>query len=295
MIEKDQIQDLYWWAQDKVRGFQTGLHRSPDFGYSIEFAQHRAYVPGDSPKHIDWAVLAKTDRYLTKQYEAESNLRSYMVADTSSSMNFPDGEHNKLSQLIKVLALSGVLLEKQRDAMGLLEVNEGGAAYFEAKVSHTWTLEMLDHLSGVQKGNRQTKNANLAESLKDLISRIPKRSQVLLFTDVFIHSIEDVVDACAQLSHEGHDVRWAILYSSSEELKATTFAGKIVEDLETGLRRYLSRDDANAFSSFVNEQLQKIQQLSRQKGIPSILLDTDEGALVMLHKFLLNESIHHVK
>ena len=85
-MNEHEIASLVWWAEERVRGFMTGLHKSPDFGYSVEFAQHRAYVPGDSPKHIDWSVLAKTDKYLLKQYEAESNLRTYFVVDSSSSM-----------------------------------------------------------------------------------------------------------------------------------------------------------------------------------------------------------------
>ncbi|HAR22288.1 MAG TPA: DUF58 domain-containing protein, partial [Cryomorphaceae bacterium] len=91
----------------------TGLHKSPDFGYSVEFAQHRAYVPGDSPKHIDWSVLAKTDKYLLKQYEAESNLRTYFILDSSASMQLPTSD-SKWMKVVKLLTLIGTLLQKQR-------------------------------------------------------------------------------------------------------------------------------------------------------------------------------------
>ena len=75
-MDSQDVQHLVWWAKDRVRGFMTGLHRSPDFGFSLDFAQHRAYVPGDAPKFIDWSVLARQDKVLTKPYEAESNLRA---------------------------------------------------------------------------------------------------------------------------------------------------------------------------------------------------------------------------
>ena len=76
LMNKEEIKGLNWWARKRVRGFMNGLHKSPDFGFSLDFAQHREYVPGDSPKFIDWTVLARQDKYLTKQFEAESNLRA---------------------------------------------------------------------------------------------------------------------------------------------------------------------------------------------------------------------------
>ena len=85
-MNKEEIIGLTWWARQRVRGFMTGLHKSPDFGFSLDFAQHREYVPGDSPKFIDWTVLARQDKFLTKQFEAESNLRAYFLLDSSSSM-----------------------------------------------------------------------------------------------------------------------------------------------------------------------------------------------------------------
>ena len=102
-MNTDQINDLYWWAQERVQGFMSGLHRSPDFGYSVEFAQHRQYVPGDSPKHIDWSVYAKTDRFLTKLYEAESNMRTFFVLDSSSSMFYPKEDSGKWERTVQVI------------------------------------------------------------------------------------------------------------------------------------------------------------------------------------------------
>ena len=141
-----EIASLVWWAEERVRGFMTGLHKSPDFGYSVEFAQHRAYVPGDPPKHIDWSVLAKTDKYLLKQYEAESNLRTYFFLDSSASMHLPLVE-SIWTKVVQLLTLIGTLLQKQRDAMGLIEVNNTASHFFEAKATREWIKLMLSHLT----------------------------------------------------------------------------------------------------------------------------------------------------
>ena len=286
MLDKEKIQGLYWWAQDRVRGFQTGLHRSPDFGYSVEFAQHRAYVPGDSPKHVDWAVLAKTDRYLTKQYEAESNLRSYFVVDSSSSLNFPEGPGNKWSVLLELLALAGVLLQSQRDAMGLLELYAGQEHFFEAKVDEQWTLRMLAHLHDIAQPLQGRENGALAATLYHLGARIPKRSQVIIFTDAFIEQPEAVAQSAAQLSYMGHDVRWAVLYSDLYEFQARGLSGQSVVDQETGARHYLSSDDALRFASFVKSQVNSMTEAGKNKGIATLGLNTDLDPLLLLYQLL---------
>jgi uncharacterized protein (DUF58 family) len=146
----------------------TGLHKSPDFGYSVEFAQHRAYVPGDSPKHIDWSVLAKTDKYLLKQYEAESNLRTYFILDSSASMQLPTSD-SKWMKVVKLLTLIGTLLQKQRDAMGVLEVNESKSNFFEAKATNEWIKLMLNHLINIE--GEEKKNGDFSGEIEAMMTK----------------------------------------------------------------------------------------------------------------------------
>ena len=106
-------------ARQVMEGFLTGVHKSPYKGFSVEFAEHRQYYPGDEIRHIDWRVYGKTDRYYIKQFEEETNLRCYLLLDTSSSMNFPDKGTDKLQFSIYAVASLMYLFKTQRDAFGL--------------------------------------------------------------------------------------------------------------------------------------------------------------------------------
>src|ERR1700710_306944 len=114
-----QLADLELLARQVVEGFITGLHQSPFHGFSVEFAEHRLYNNGESVKNIDWKLLARTDKLFVKQFEEETNLRCYLLLDTSSSMNFPDLGINKLQFSVYAIASLMYLLKKQRDAFGL--------------------------------------------------------------------------------------------------------------------------------------------------------------------------------
>src|ERR1700748_3100875 len=115
-----QLANLELLARQVVEGFITGLHQSPFHGFSVEFAEHRLYNNGESVKNIDWKLLARTDKLFVKQFEEETNLRCYLLLDTSSSMNFPDtGDMNKLKFSIYAAASLMYMFKKQRDAYGL--------------------------------------------------------------------------------------------------------------------------------------------------------------------------------
>ena len=107
-------------ARQVVEGFLTGMHKSPMFGQSVEFVQHREYVHGDDLRHIDWMVWSKTDRYYIKQYEAETNLRSQLVVDVSESMHYGRGALNKYNYACTIAACLGYLLLRQQDSCGLI-------------------------------------------------------------------------------------------------------------------------------------------------------------------------------
>ncbi|CAI8343381.1 MAG: Uncharacterised protein [Flavobacteriales bacterium UBA4585] len=261
----------------------TGLHKSPDFGYSVEFAQHRAYVPGDSPKHIDWSVLAKTDKYLLKQYEAESNLRTYFVVDSSSSMHLPL-PNSKWNTLVQLLTLIGTLLQKQRDAMGMLEINEMGSHFFESKATSVWIKQMLNHLS--KKDGETKKNANIAFEIEALMAKIPRRSQIILFIDLFQENLEKILDAAALLAFEGHSVRCTFISHAELELNEEYFAGKQVIDIETGTKAYINQNDAKRYVSFVEAQKEWAITLSRNLNLNCKILDASHEPMYLLRELL---------
>jgi len=114
-----QLANLELLARQVVEGFVTGLHQSPFHGFSVEFAEHRLYNNGESVKNIDWKLLARTDKLFVKQFEEETNLRCFLLLDTSSSMNFPEKGTSKLEFSIYAAASLMYLFKKQRDAFGL--------------------------------------------------------------------------------------------------------------------------------------------------------------------------------
>lgn len=261
----------------------SGLHKSPDFGYSVEFAQHRAYVPGDPPKHIDWSVLAKTDKYLLKQYEAESNLRTYFVIDSSSSMRLPTS-NSKWAKVIELLALTGTLLQKQRDAMGMLEISETRSKFFESKATNDWVKLLLNHLYTIE--GEANKNAPIASEIETLLTKVPRRSQIVLFIDLFQEKLEEIIDAAALLVHEGHSVRFAFISHSELEENAEQFSGKQVFDSETGAKTFLDQNDAMNYVSFVKAQKQRATTLCRNVNLNCKVLDTSREPMYLLRELL---------
>src|SRR6218665_980037 len=132
-----QLANLELLARQVVEGFITGLHQSPFHGFSAEFAEHRLYNNGESVKNIDWKLLARTDKLFVKQFEEETNLRCYLLLDTSSSMNFPDKGINKLQFSIYAIAALMQLFKKQRDAFGLCAFADKAEMLTSAKSTGT--------------------------------------------------------------------------------------------------------------------------------------------------------------
>ena len=282
-MNDNDIASLIWWAEERVRGFMTGLHKSPDFGYSVEFAQHRAYVPGDSPKHIDWSVLAKTDKYLLKQYEAESNLRTYFILDSSASMQLPTSD-SKWMKVVKLLTLIGTLLQKQRDAMGVLEVNESKSNFFEAKATNEWIKLMLNHLINID--GEQKKNGDFAEEIEAMMTKIPRRSQVIIFIDLFQENLESIIDSAALLAHEGHSIRIIFITHAELEHNRQFFTGKQVFDSETGNKTFLDQNDASRYVAFVSAQKEQAINLTRSQNLNCKILDANRDTMYLLRELL---------
>ena len=126
------ISKLELRARVVMEGIISGMHKSPHRGYSVEFAQHRDYSPGDEIRHIDWKVYGKSDRYYVKQYEEETNLKAYFILDTSSSMNYKSGQLSKLDYAAIISAALSSLPLQQRDSVGLALFNDGIQSFIPA-------------------------------------------------------------------------------------------------------------------------------------------------------------------
>jgi len=230
-------------AHQVVEGFISGLHKSPFHGFSAEFAEHKIYNQGESTKHIDWKLFAKTDKLYTKRYEEETNLRCHLIIDNSSSMHYPlqkDYSINSLNKIgFSVLASAAImnLLKRQRDAVGLSIYSDNYEYYSNEKGSerhHQMLLAKLNETLLQSKVNIKTKTYTYLHEIADKIKR---RSMIFLFTDMFQSDQEEekLFEALQHLKYNKHEVILFHTYDKKTEIKFDfSNRPKRFIDVETG-------------------------------------------------------------
>lgn len=206
-----QIDNLELLAKQVVEGFIIGLHKSPFHGFSVEFAEHRLYNPGESTKDIDWKVYARSDRMFVKKFEEETNLRCQIVIDTSSSMYFPKTKTNVPNKLeFSSMAAASLmnLLKKQRDAFGLSIFDEELKEHTRCKSSTTHYRLLLTYLDKLIHDKTENKKTSAAQALHQIADSIHKRSLVVIFSDMFDDKDqgEQLFSALQHLRHAKHEV-----------------------------------------------------------------------------------------
>jgi len=205
-------------AHQAVEGFITGLHKSPFHGFSVEFAEHRQYNPGESTRFIDWKLYGKTDKLYVKRFEEETNLRCHLVIDRSSSMYFPavnqvdiDNPNKILFSVYAAAALS-VLMKKQRDAVALSCFSDQLELHTEARSSVTHHKFLMAELEKIVESKEVNgKSTDVAFSLHRLSEMIHQRSLVIIFSDMLDHH-DDLEEHFAALQHLKHDKHEVILF-----------------------------------------------------------------------------------
>lgn len=212
-------------ARQVVEGFITGLHRSPYHGFSVEFAEHRHYNTGESIKHIDWKLYGRTEKLFVKRFEEETNLKAHLILDTSSSMlfPFPAGKlHNKLFFSIYCSAALIRLLVSQRDAAGLHFFSESLELQTEARLTTVHVQHLYARLSALledaknpQRGQGLNKKTRTAAVLHQLAESLPKRSLVILFSDLLDQ--EDPEEVFSALQHFRYNQHEVILFHVFDE------------------------------------------------------------------------------
>lgn len=230
-------------ANQVVEGFISGMHKSPFHGFSAEFAEHKIYNSGESTKHIDWKLFAKTDKLYTKRYEEETNLRAHLIIDNSSSMHYPPVKKLGLNSLNKigfsVLASACLMniLKKQRDAVGLSIYSEGYDFYAPEKGSERHHQMLLDVLSRTASTPVTSKQTETYANLHLIAEKIKRRSLIFLFTDMFQTSEaeEMLFEALRHLKYNKHEVILFHTYDGSRELNFDfDNSPKRYVDVETG-------------------------------------------------------------
>jgi len=192
-------------------GGVTGLHRSATRGASVEFAEYRKYVPGDDPKNIDWQVYARSDRFYIKEFEADTNLRTYFVLDGSGSMGFDGGQGSRFDYARKLAAHLGYVLVKQGDAVGLRCCQHKGSVDLPARQAPSHLHTIFDLMEEVEPKGEST----LIEELHLLAEQVQRRAQIILLTDGFMPA-DELLDALQHLCFMKHEVSFFHLLDPQE-------------------------------------------------------------------------------
>ena len=189
-------------AKFVVEGFISGLHKSPYHGFSVEFSQYRQYIPGDDPKHIDWKIYGRTDRYYIKQFEEETNLNCHILLDTSESMTYGSGDLTKLEYASFLIASLSYFMIKQRDAVGFTHFDETIQGYLPARNTPAHLHSILLMLEKI-KTNKLTR---LSQPLHRIAERLTKRGLVILISDLYDENPDQVLKALEHFRYDGHEV-----------------------------------------------------------------------------------------
>jgi len=272
---------LHLRARQVVEGVLSGLHRSPHRGQSIEFAEHKEYAPGDEVRHIDWKALAKFDKVYVKQFEQETNLRAYLLLDSSASMGYGEGGVTKL-EYAKVLAASlAYLLSRQADAVGLVAFAERTHHYLPARSGGGHLHELINQIDRLDPEG----TSNLDGAIDFLSEQAPKRSLVLVLSDLLDPDLERLM-SLRRLRARKHDVVVLHLLDRAERdfnfEDPTLFVG--MED-----DRRVQVSPAQIRESYLEEverYLADAQRILREGGIHYRQIITDQDYDRVLIEFL---------
>lgn len=298
IIQYSQFDNLELIARQLVEGFIIGLHKSPFHGFSVEFAEHRLYNTGESTKHIDWKLFARTEKLFVKRYEEETNLRAHIILDTSSSMIFPYKEkkvQNKLGFSIYAAASLIYLLRKQRDAVGLTLFSDEIDFLTDSKLSIVHAQLLYSELNKLLNNQEKllNKETDISATLHVVAESYRKRSLILLFTDFFDKSKpEDIFSALQHLRFNGHEVIVFNVLDVEHELnlKYENRPYKFI-DLETG--KVIKLNPGEVRDEFVQKQQSFQNELKLKCGqykIDLVNVDVKDEFASVLIPFLIKRS-----
>jgi uncharacterized protein (DUF58 family) len=291
--------NLEFIASQVVEGFITGLHKSPFHGFSVEFAEHRLYNKGESTKHIDWKLYARTEKLFVKRYEEETNLRGQIILDISSSMLFPfDNKiNNKLSFSIYSAAALAYLLRRQRDAIGLSTIDDEIRFYAEAKYSHVHLQLIYNELRKYLKPENVglQKKTNTAELLHNLSEMMHKRSLVMIFSDMFASETETNEQLFSALQHLKYNKHEVIIFHVidkrlEQDFDFTNRPYKFI-DLETNEVLKLNPNEVReAYIMRTQNQINELKLKCGQYGIDFVEADINKGFNDILYSYLVKRA-----
>lgn len=286
-------------AKQVVEGFITGMHKSPFHGFSVEFSEHRLYNKGESTRHIDWKLFAKSEKLFVKRYEEETNLRSHIIIDNSASMHYPAMDeislekYNKIGFSVLATAALMEILKRQRDAFGLSIYAEESEYFAPAKGNEKHRRMLLDQLEQIlRKGSKRT--TDTYKVLHEIAEKIHRRSLIFLFTDMFQSDKkeEELFAALRHLKYNKHEVVLFHTYDGKRELNF---------DFDDQPRKYVdveTGEQINLFASNVREgyklkvadYFKSLKYKCMQYKIDYVPVDIHEGFDQVLTTYMVRRS-----
>ena len=291
-----QFDNMELIAREVVEGFITGLHRSPFHGFSVEFAEHRQYNQGESTKHIDWKLFARSDRLYIKQYEEETNLRCQLVIDTSSSMLFPYEKgrktlFNKLAFSVYSAAALMYLMRKQRDSIGLTLFSDHIEFHSENRLSSVHSELLYGKLAGLLAVDKDDlrKTTNTIDALHQIAEQVHKRSLIIIFSDMMDEGNDD--DLFSALQHLRYNKHEVILFHVSDHKQEREFEFQNrpyrFVDLESGQQLKFSPHELKEnYKKAVNTYFEELKVKCGQYHIDLVEADINADFKQVLHSFL---------
>ena len=258
-------------ARTVVEGFIAGAHKSPYKGFSVEFAEHREYTKGDDPRHLDWKLYSKTNRYFIKQYEEETNMRVYILLDSSASMGYKSTALSKFEYACYLAASLAYLVIRQQDSAGLMVFDKTVRLFIPPRSSPTHLRQLLIQL----ERTRTAGTSGLGRSFHDLAERLKRRGLIVVLSD-FMDEPKEILAGLAHFRHKKHEVVALQILDHFE--KEFPFRGQITfRDMETDQR--LKIDPPRLREQYLNELnkfLDKLKSGFSANNIDYVLADTSE-------------------
>lgn len=286
-------------AKQVVEGYISGMHKSPFHGFSAEFAEHKIYNSGESTRHIDWKLFAKTDKLYTRRYEEETNLRCHLIIDNSASMHYPKmkgqslGSLNKIGFSVLASACLMHILKRQRDAVGISIYSDEFEFYAPEKSSERHHHMLLDKLNSILKNPAKRKNTDTYTYLHQIAEKLKRRSLIFLFTDMFQADTDEerLFEALRHLKYNRHEV---ILFHVIDEKRELDFnfenTPRRFTDVETGMEVDLYSDNIREnYKKAVEEYLDNLKMQCAKYRIKYVEADINKNFDNIMTAYLLEK------
>ena len=275
------IKSLQLRARVTVEGFIKGIHRSPYHGFSVEFSEYREYTPGDDTRFIDWKLFARSDRYQVKRFEDETNLRCYLVVDTSRSMGYTSGEYTKGDYARTAAATIAYFLTRQRDAVGLLTFDDRVTEFLPPR----HRPGQLRRLMGILEHQPQGTATNLSGPLEEIAAVVRKRGLIVLLSD-FLMPLDTLRTRLGYLRSRRHDVV-ILRVLDPTEINFDFTNASMFRDVESGRELYVDPDSARPeYLRRFNQHAEELARICSDLGVELATIPTDRPLELVLFDLL---------